>query len=73
MRSLRRWAALAAVAVALLSAVVLALALTASPASAFTQWQHDGAIGLRVLSQPGHADRRHAAPAATPASRAIRT
>jgi hypothetical protein len=41
----RRLATVSAVAVALLSAAVLALALTASPASAFTSWQHDGAMG----------------------------
>ena len=45
MSPVRRWATVTAVAVALLSAVVLALALTASPASAFTSWQHDGATG----------------------------
>ncbi len=41
----RRLATVTAVAVALLSAVVLALAFTASPASAFTSWAHDGATG----------------------------
>jgi hypothetical protein len=41
----RRLATVGAVAVALLSAVVLALALTASPASAFGDWQHNGATG----------------------------
>jgi hypothetical protein len=42
-RSVRRFAAVAAVAVVLLVAVVLALAFNASPASAFSNWQHDGA------------------------------
>jgi len=51
--SLRRWAALAAVAVAMLSAVGLALALTASTASAFTQWQHDGAVGCQSCHSQG--------------------
>ena len=69
MRSLRLWATAAAVAVALVAAVVLALAFTASPASAYGNWAHDGAMGC-VVPRPGHADRRHAAPAATPASRA---
>jgi hypothetical protein len=41
----RRWAVSIAVTVALLSAVLLALVLTASPASAFTSWAHDGATG----------------------------
>ena len=53
MTSLRRWAALAAVAVALLSAVGLALALTASPASAFSEWQHDGAVGCQSCHGQG--------------------
>jgi hypothetical protein len=41
----RRWAISTAVAVAILSTALLALTLTASPASAFTTWQHDGATG----------------------------
>ena len=53
MRSLRRWAALAAVTVALFSAVILALALTASPASAFSEWQHDGATGCASCHSQG--------------------
>lgn len=53
MTSLRRWAALAAVAVAVLSAVSLALVLTASPASAFAQWQHDGAVGCQSCHSQG--------------------
>ncbi len=40
-----RWATVAAMAVTLLAASVLALALAASPAGAFDQWQHDGATG----------------------------
>ena len=51
---------------------VLALALTASPASAFTEWAARRRHGLR-LPRPGHAHRRHPAPPATPASRATRT
>jgi hypothetical protein len=51
-RSVRRWAILTAVAVALLSAVILALVITASPASAFTNWQHDGAIGCESCHSP---------------------
>ena len=70
MTSLRRWAALAAVAVALLSAVGLALALTASPASAFTEWQHDGATGCSPVTARARRPTPPA-PAATPASRAI--
>jgi len=42
---LRLWATAAAVAVALVAAVVLALAFTASPASAYGTWAHDGAPG----------------------------
>jgi hypothetical protein len=49
--SLRRWAAV--VAVAVLAAVSLALALSASPASAFTEWQHDGAVGCDVCHAAG--------------------
>ncbi len=41
----RSWATVAAAAVALLAAIVLALALSASPAAAFSQWAHDGATG----------------------------
>jgi hypothetical protein len=44
-RSMRRWATVAAVAVVLLVAVVAALAFTAAPASAFGTWAHDGAQG----------------------------
>ena len=51
MSSVRRVATLTAVAVALLSAVVLALALTASPASAFTNWQHNGTAGCVCHAQ----------------------
>jgi hypothetical protein len=42
-RSMRRWATVAAVAVVLLAAVIAALAFTAAPASAFGTWAHDGA------------------------------
>jgi hypothetical protein len=52
-RSLRRWAALVAATVAMLSALSLALALTAPPASAFSQWQHDGAIGCQSCHSQG--------------------
>jgi hypothetical protein len=38
--------------VAVLSAVGLALAFSASPASAFSQWQHDGAIGCESCHSP---------------------
>lgn len=53
MRSSRLWAAWAAFTVAVLSAAVLALALTAPPASAFSQWQHDGAIGCESCHSQG--------------------
>lgn len=53
MRSMRRWATIAAVAAVLLAAVVLALAFTASPASAFSAWQHDGAIGCDACHGQG--------------------
>jgi hypothetical protein len=43
--SMRRWGMVAAVAVALLAAVVAALAVYASPASAYGSWAHDGATG----------------------------
>lgn len=51
MRSMRRWATAAAVAVALVAAVVLALAFTASPASAFSDWAHNGATGCVCHAQ----------------------
>ena len=51
MRSVRRWALLAAVVVVLLTAGVLALALTATPASAFQNWAHDGAMGCSCHDQ----------------------
>jgi hypothetical protein len=52
-RSVRRWAAVAAVAVTLLAAVALALAFTATPASAFSNWQHDGAMGCESCHSQG--------------------
>ena len=52
-RSVRRWAAVAAVAVVLLASVVLALAFSASPASAFSNWQHDGAMGCESCHRQG--------------------
>jgi hypothetical protein len=42
---MRRLATTAVVVVVLLAAVAFALAFTASPASAFSEWQHDGATG----------------------------
>ncbi len=42
---LRRAVPAVAVTVALLAAVVLALALSAPPASAYSEWAHDGALG----------------------------
>jgi hypothetical protein len=42
---LRRVAPVVAVAVALLAAIVLALAISAPPASAYSQWAHNGAQG----------------------------
>jgi hypothetical protein len=42
---LRRTIPVIVVAVVVLAAGMLALALSASPAAAFSQWQHDGAIG----------------------------
>jgi hypothetical protein len=39
--------------VATLSAVGLALALGASPASAFTEWEHDGAVGCQSCHSQG--------------------
>jgi hypothetical protein len=45
MTGVRRWGTVAALAVALLVTVVLALATAPPPASAFSQWQHDGATG----------------------------
>jgi len=44
-RGVRRLAAITAGAVALLAAIALALAFTAAPASAYSQWAHDGATG----------------------------
>jgi len=43
--AVRLWATISAAAVLLLAASVLALAFTAAPASAFGQWEHDGALG----------------------------
>ena len=57
MRSVRRWAAVAVGRGGSARRRVLALALSASPASAFSEWAHDGATGCSVT--PGHADRRH--------------
>lgn len=45
MKSARRWATVAAMAVVLLAAVALAFAITASPASAYSNWAHNGAQG----------------------------
>lgn len=53
MRSVRRWGAVAAVVATLLAAVVLALAFTASSASAFGNWEHDGAIGCAACHSQG--------------------
>ena len=50
MKALRRWAAVTAVVVAMLAAVVVALAFAAPPASAFTDWEHDGAMGCSCHS-----------------------
>jgi len=43
--AVRPWATISAAVVVLLTATVLALALAAAPASAYTNWQHDGALG----------------------------
>ena len=51
MTSVRRRATVAAYAATLLAAVVVALALLASPAAAFDGWQHDGAAGCSCHSQ----------------------
>ncbi len=45
MRGVLGGATVAAIAATLLASVMLALALSASPATAFTAWQHDGATG----------------------------
>ena len=45
MSRMGRWATVAAMAVTLLAAAALALSLSAAPAGAFSQWQHDGAMG----------------------------
>ena len=45
MRGVRLWATITAGVVALLAAIALALAFTAPPASAYSQWAHDGATG----------------------------
>ena len=50
-RSMRRWATGAAVAVVLLAAVVAALAFTAAPASAYGSWAHNGAQGCVCHNQ----------------------
>jgi hypothetical protein len=50
-RSMRRWATVAAVAVVVLAAVVAALAFNAPPASAYGAWAHDGAQGCSCHSQ----------------------
>ena len=47
MRSLRLSATAVVVTVTLVAAVVVALAFSASPASAFSNWQHDGAVGCQ--------------------------
>ena len=44
-KSMRRWATVAAVAVVLVAAVVAALAFTAAPVSAYSTWAHNGAQG----------------------------
>ena len=51
MRSVRRWALLTAVVVVLVCAGVLALALTPTPASAFQNWAHNGAMGCSCHEQ----------------------
>ena len=51
MRGVRLWATITAGAVALLAAIVLALAFTAPPASAYSQWAHDGATGCSCHDQ----------------------
>ncbi len=45
MTYVRSWASVTGALVMLLAAVLLALALSASPASAFTEWRHNGAAG----------------------------
>ena len=45
MSAVRPWATISAAAVVLLAVVVLALTFAAAPASAYSQWQHDGATG----------------------------
>ena len=45
MSGLRPWATISAAAVVLFVSAVLALAIAAAPASAFSQWAHDGATG----------------------------
>ena len=51
MRGVRLWAVFAVGAVALLAAVMLALAFSAAPASAFTDWAHDDATGCSCHDQ----------------------
>ncbi len=53
MSRVRPWATVTAAVVALLAAAVVTLALTAAPASAFSQWQHDGAIGCASCHSQG--------------------
>lgn len=51
MRSLRRWATVAVAALVVLAAVAATLAFTASPASAYGNWAHDGATGCVCHNQ----------------------
>ena len=51
MRSVRRWALLTAMVVVLVCAGVLALALTPTPASAYQNWAHNGAMGCSCHDQ----------------------
>ncbi len=53
MSSVRPWATIAAAAVVLFASAVLALALAAAPASAYSQWAHDGATGCVCHTMAG--------------------
>ncbi len=53
MRGVRRLTMSAAMVAILLAAIVLALSLSAAPASAFSEWQHDGAIGCASCHSEG--------------------
>ncbi len=53
MRGVRAWVTVAAIAATLIAATAFALAWSASPAAAYSTWQHDGAMGCVVCHGDG--------------------